>query len=514
MKTASNNFSDITFIGAGIATSYALLSLLEKLNSLTNTNKIVKINVLDKYPEFFLGIPYGKRSGGSVLLINSLRSFLPEHERSLFLVWLKNNKKPLIDDFLNFGGPGAKLWLQNNTKAIEANEWEDLFVPRNFFGKYISNRVKKSVKQAENKGLIILTLTTAEAIDINDENGGFKINLNSGENLYSNKIVLSIGSLPTKNIYSEEIITKKENLLLINDIYNKDLDFNFKEIENFLINRNSKETNALIIGANASGLETFYKLNDNKLINKSISNYTILSTQGVIPDSKVNFELQKKFSPGNLIKLKNENELTAKQIADAAFLDLDFADHNNIGAASTVDIISKVIVNLLSKLSKKEKEIFACKYGNNIGKRQRCAGTHYTDVISKSLLDKKLSIVSGLFLDLKKDNNYKFKYLDKKTKKSLFSKKDIHLVINCTGSINLESTNAPLLIRKLIDKKYCIPNSSNIGFKVNSNLETSKNFFIAGPLLAGNVIEDNPVWHLEHCGRIIWTSGLIGKRLI
>jgi hypothetical protein len=33
-------------------------------------------------------------------------------------------------------------------------------------------------------------------------------------------------------------------------------------------------------------------------------------------------------------------------------------------------------------------------------------------------------------------------------------------------------------------------------------------------LLAGNVIENNAVWHVEHCGRILWTSGLLSEKLI
>ncbi len=515
MHKFNNTISDISFIGAGISTSFTILSYLKELNNTKTINSgIVRITIIDKYPEFFKGIPYGKRSGNSVLLINSLRSFLPEPERSAFIIWLKENKKNLINNFLETGGNGAKLWYSNNLEAINSNNWENLFIPRSFFGKYITNKVNKAIEKAENKKLIKLVYITAEAINLNQENNIYKINLDSGENILSKKVVLALGSLPTKSIYSNELFVKKDDLLLINDIYHNTIDSNFKEIENFALERTNKETNILIIGANASGLEAFYKLNNNKIINNTITNYIILSTQGVIPDSKINLELKKEYIPKTLINLQKEEHLTAKQIAEATFLDLDLADKNNIGAATSVNIISKAFSNLLSKLNNNEKEIFACKYGNSIGRRQRCAGTHYTDVIYKSLENNKLKIIPGRFLDLEKNKAYKFKYLDTKTKKTVTSQNNIHLIINCTGSINLESKNIPLLIKNLIDKKYCTPNNSKIGFKINSNLETSKNLYVAGPLLAGNVIEGNPVWHLEHCGRIIWTSNLIGKRLI
>ena len=37
----------------------------------------------------------------------------------------------------------------------------------------------------------------------------------------------------------------------------------------------------------------------------------------------------------------------------------------------------------------------------------------------------------------------------------------------------------------------------------DDNMQASKNLYIAGPLLAGNKIEDKVFWHLEHCVRII-----------
>jgi uncharacterized NAD(P)/FAD-binding protein YdhS len=515
MNSFKNDVLDITFIGSGIATSFTIIKLLDELNKL-NTSSILKINIIDKYPEFFCGIPYGKRSGNSVLLINSLQNFLPEPQRSSFIKWLRGNKKALIDKFLASGGEESKLWVFNNAKEIEADNWKNLYIPRSFFGIYIAKKVKKSLGIAEQRGQVQIKYTISEVIDLQKVNGVFEIKLDSAENLQSKKVVLSLGSLPTKRIHSQELLVKENDFLLINDIYKKDLESNFKEIENFVLRRKTKETNALIIGANATGLETIYRLNDSKRILNSITNYTLLSIKGTIPDSDVNESLKKKFSPKHLLNLQNKGEITAKEIVEATFLDLDNANKIGLGAAATVDVISITFVPLLKKLNKKEQEIFACKYGNEIGRRQRCSGKHYTNVVSKSLRSKKLVHLAGKFTNIKKEKNagYRFEYIDTKTKKNKNFPKDMHLVINCTGSMNLENINIPSLIKNIVRKQYCVPNNSKIGFKVNNNFEASENLFVAGPLLAGNVIEESPLWHLEHCGRIIYTSSLIAKYLV
>jgi uncharacterized NAD(P)/FAD-binding protein YdhS len=376
MSKLNTELADITFIGAGISMVYTFLKVLKKLNS-THPQNPLKINIIDKYPEFFCGIPYGKRSGKSVLLINSLRAFLPENEREIFINYLVNNKNTLIDGYLNAGGSEAERWLLNNKKEIDANQWDDLFVPRSFFGEYISNKVNKAINDALDKNLIEVNYIVSEVVDLIKNNEITEVKLGSGESVYTKINVLCLGSLPLRKIYLKKMNVEDSEFLLVNDIYNKDLDSNFKHIENFISNRKGKETNVLIIGANASSLETIYKLNNKSDINNSITKYTILSTHGLMPDSEINDELKNNFIPKNLISLKNKKHLTAKEIGEAAFKDINLANNINLGAASSVDIISKAFGDLFKKLNKKELEIFACKYGNEIGRKQRCAGVHY-----------------------------------------------------------------------------------------------------------------------------------------
>ena len=52
---------------------------------------------------------------------------------------------------------------------------------------------------------------------------------------------------------------------------------------------------------------------------------------------------------------------------------------------------------LLQKLSHEELREFACHYGNEIGKRQRRAGKHYTDVVDRLKSENKLVNVQGYY---------------------------------------------------------------------------------------------------------------------
>ena len=515
MILSKGNVSDITFIGAGIASAYTLLKYLEELSKL-NTSNTLYINIIEKYPEFFCGIPYGQRSGNSVLLINSLREFLPDDERALFISWLKERKKDLIEEFLRCGGEESKRWLSNNIKDIEIDCWDELFVPRSFFGNFIVSKVKKAIEQAEGKKLVKINYIVSEVIDLQKENNQFEIKLIKEQSLLSEKVVISIGSLPKNRIYSKKRALEESDFLLINDIYDEELDLNFNKIESFLLNRKEKETNILIIGANASCLEIIYRLNNKREVNNSIDNYIILSTYGLMPDTKVSNAVKNNYYPEHLNNLQTKNELTAKNIKDAAFKDLELAEKSSLGSGSIVDSISNALITLLEKLNKKEKEIFACNYGNEIGRRQRCAGIHYTSVLDKLKMSNKFIHVAGKFSKISKydKSKYKFEYVDTKTSKNITYQKDIHLVVNCIGSIDLENQNVPDFIKNIMTNEFCIANDSKIGFKVNNKFESSKNFFISGPLLAGNVIKGKALWHLEHCGRIIWTSNLLGKSLI
>lgn len=507
--------SDIAFIGSGISTSFSLLNFLNLLEENATIKKKVDITIIEKFSEFNTGIPYGKRSGFSTLLITSLRNFLPEPELSLFIDWLNINKNWLIEEMKAEGGTLTEKWILDHAEAIEKGEWEELFIPRRFFGCYINEKIKNKIDIL--KGKAEVNFIQGTAIDLVQKNDVYNISLKSGKYVLSKKVVLSVGSLPTRKLFKDQNIVKREGLMLVNTPYNPSINKNLKKINSFLRKRPKNEiTNVLIVGANASALEMLYKLNDNVENKSRPINYVFLSTLGRAPDAYIDHKRKETFKPINLLSLENEKNLTAKTIADAAFKDIDLSDAIQLGAASTVEKISAAFGNLLSKLNEDELANFACNYGNQIGQKQRCAGVHYSDTIKwlKSL--NRFEHIAGRFIDLIKIKNkpeYQLQFLNTHTQEEDIHYKNFHLVINCIGGKTLKSKKLSPLIKNVLEKEYCVPNASNIGFKVNKKLEAQKDLYIMGPLLAGNVINNAPIWHVEHCGRIIWISRLLSKIL-
>ena len=506
--------SDISFIGSSISSSFTLVHFLNNIES-KELRKPLSITIIDKYPEFNKGIPYGSRSGRSVLLITSLKNFLPEPELSKFLDWLQSNKEEVLEKFRKEGGCLSTQWLQNNELKIKNNQWEDLFIPRSFFGAYIDEKVSQSIKKAEKKGIAKFHQINDEAIDLEFQKGCYRIRCKKNKEIDSQKIVLSVGSLPVRYLWKNQNCVEKEDFIFINNPYNPNLPEVLAKIKNIVKKRKEKETNALIVGANASGLEMLYKLNDDHDLSSGINHFTMLSTLGLSPDSLIDKEKLKRYSPSNLYALQDHEELTAKMIADATFADLYKADEIELGAASTVDIISSAFGSLLNRLDTSELKKFACYYGNEIGRRQRCAGYHYSKTIESLTNENKFEHLAGRFdtiIDDKNGNHY-LSYLDMKSKELKKYNTPYHIIVNCVGSTNFFEDNIPLILQNIIKKGYATPNESKIGFDVNESLESRENLHIMGPLLAGNIFEGKAVWHVEHCGRIIWLSQLLAKKL-
>ncbi len=504
--------SEITFIGSGISSSFTILHFLDLIEN-HKTKRKININIIDKYREFHSGIPYGSRSGFSVHLITSLKNFLPEPELGKFIKWLNNNKNWLLDELKKDGGTLSSEWITKHEDKIKNNEWEDLFIPRRFFGWYINEKVKNRLEEFKIKGAIDVNYINAEVIDIEKSENAYELSLDNKDTVFSEKVILSVGSLPVNHLWKEEDIVEEDNLLFVNDPYGSELKTTLEKIDSFLEKQSGKKTNVLIVGANASGLELLYKLNDVEKIKSEINKFIILSTQGLLPDAVIDEERKKEYTPFNLQALTKEKNITAEIIAEATFKDLDYADQIHLGAASTVDIISKAFGTLLNKLNPEELKKFACYYGNEIGRRQRCAGFHYSKTVDELKQENRFDHIAGRFSDIKKTktDEYSLEYLDTQSGENKIYEDPVSIVINCVGSTNLTKPNIPELLKNIIDKGYCKPNNSKIGFEVNEQLETSDNLHIVGPLLAGNVFEGKAVWHVEHCGRIIWLSQVLSE---
>ncbi|RIV74399.1 GNAT family N-acetyltransferase [Flagellimonas aequoris] len=497
---------DLAFIGSGISSTYTLLHFLNKLDT-KNDSSIYHIAIIEKYPTFHTGIPYGERSGSTTLLITSLKNFLPEPELSEFIPWLNENKDWLLKEFLEEGGPLSLEWIQKHKDALEHNQWGDLFIPRRFFGYYIDNKIKSLTRYLEKENQLKVSYIHDKATDMVQKNGLWEVSFKKQSPIVASKVILAIGSLPTNYLWKNKARVNKEHFLLINDPYKPNLSETLQDIGNFVDEQSLvQQLNIAIIGANASGLEMLYQLNDHPEIKKNIHNFFMLSSQGLLPDSKIDESKLLEYETTNLDHLEKKESIQASDIAEAVYKDLDLAENIQLGAASTVGIISQKFGSLLNKLDYDELEKFACLHGNEIGRRQRCAGEHYSN-IAKLLGDEDRFVhIAGRFADLQPTSTgYELIYSDKHGKKQKIEQ-SVNLVINCIGGMKLSHPKTPKILRNLLIKGIIQANKSGIGIKVNESFEAAENLHIMGPLLAGNVLEDKAVWHVEHCGRIISLS--------
>lgn len=519
-QSTQNITADLTFIGSGIATSFTLTSLLKKLERNSTKTKPLRITIIEKGNEFHTGLAYGPASGSSALLITSLADFLPDgEERKEFLDWLSIHKDKLISKLLEDGGDLSKNWVNKHKENIKINNWEDIYLPRRFFGTYINQKLKTIIKTSQNESRSEFTFIKDEVISVDYTNENYLLNLkNSSQKLTSRQVVISVGIPPIRQLWSNSQENELSNsVCLIPNPYISSLNNNLLKIQKYLESKNTFNANVLIVGSNASAMEMIYKLNDVDSIKSRLSNIYVVSPQGELPNSAQDEATKKiNFLPSHLLSLTTEKNLTAKEIYNAANLDLDRAEHLGYGTAISEVPVSKAFGALLKKLNTHELKEFACHYGNEIGKRQRRAGKHYTDVVDNLKSENRLINIPGYFQSItaSKDNDgVSFSYNTKQNKDLVTPSENMHIILNCIGGRCLNEKTVTPLLDDLISKKICTPNPSMRGFEVNNNLEASKNFYVAGPLLAGNLINNTPLWHIEHCGRIIFLGEALGTSI-
>jgi uncharacterized NAD(P)/FAD-binding protein YdhS len=511
---------DLTFVGAGLSCCCTTIHFIDLAYESKRKSK-VKLLIIEKTHEFWTGIPYGIRSGYDSLIITSLKEFLPENELALFVNWLRENfYKVVNDDMAHKGTRILDEWLLNNKKQLRDNLWENLFIPRYIFGVYLKNRVMNLLEIARKDGIIEYQLLTADVIDIEKNDGSYHITTKTDfkiESLFSStKVILSIGTPPKPRLNTTFNNKANEAVCLIEDIYEPNLSENISQIRKALRNSDkSHQNNILILGSNASALEILYNLKDEITSENLINQFYILSPDGAFPNKIKETTSVKNYIPVNLTYLKNATSYTSEQILEAVRKDTEDAHEEKIDISDIYHPMSNLVIDLLNKLNLDEQRKFVFRDGVEIGKFQRRAGAEYLEVVSALISQGKISSIKGKFsrqIFVEPDSFY-FEYMDKLTEEIKTFAHPIKIVINCIGFQNL-SNSSSCLIKRLIERNICLPNGSERGFEVNENFEANDNFYIMGPLLAGNINQRLRVWHAESCPRIFHLSRQLAEVLM
>ncbi len=507
---------DLVFIGSGLSSTYTLIEFINKLGQkipesfLKKSDSTVRISVFEKDSCLWGGIPYGPRSGFTSLLITPLDEFLPEYELEPFIKWMNNNIDWLLIPYQKNLSNQSKVWLSNFHEKLASSECEKLHLPRYFFGLYLWNKLRESLIHA--REYIDLNYINSEVVSIerNKRNQDkFQLKTSNNRCYFSKQVLLGVGIPKIRSLGMKTKI--KNDIFFFDDPYIPNIISSIEKIDNCILQKKSPKV--LIVGANASSLEFLYHISNlNSFIQKNTISITVLSPQGKLPALFIKNKTSK-FSAQNLQILRTSNvEVTADLILENFKKDLQFSVENNFDISDTLPVFTSHIGSLLKKLSEEEKLCFCNFHGDEIGRLQRRAGIEYTQSIQSLLSSGNLKILKGKFVDFELINDKTF--VNYSTDLESHKKDYFDIVINCSGSLGLIDSGMSPLLRQLHNSALCQKTKSNRGIIVGDDFEVMKGFYINGPLLSGNVVKNMPIWHVEHCGRIISFAKQISDSLI
>lgn len=492
---------DIAFVGSGVSSAYTLRHLLALLAE-TRPPAPVRIVVFEKSGEFWPGVPYGSASGQASLLISPLAEFIPqEKERADFKAWLNEHRDRLMDPA---AGPLSARWQRENAAAIAAGEWDHIYLPRHFFGCYLREIVTAALADAAAHGLIECQLVAAGVTDIERIGDLLRLTPDAGETaaVLAGKVVLAIGSPPYAGIARAGA---PETASFIDDMYEPSLDANIRRICASL--RQAGRRQVLIIGSNASALETLYNLADSAEAMSLIDKIIMLSPDAAFPH-RINREIPASTHHfAHLDALAGLASPVSQDILAAVQKDVAAAAAQGLNIADLYADISRKMIATLCRLERSEQEKFVATHGVEIGKLQRRAGPEYLDLAHRLIAEGKLEMHAGRFAGLLPDasGGPGFTYLEGRDGGPKFLAAPISVIVSCAGFQDVAKSSSTLL-QNLIRRGLCAPNASGRGIAINAEYEASPGCHVMGPLVAGNIIGAVKVWHAESCARIIHLS--------
>lgn len=509
------DISDLAFVGLGMSNASTLMHLIRNMIA-APSSKTISILLIERHEDHYTGVAYGPRSGPNSLLISTLEDFIGEQERHNYIDWLKENESWLVEKFKTHGGELSEQWLEKFQKADHKTLETEICVPRSFFGYYMREQVNTLIDKATALGLIETRSITAEVVDMTPTPGCYALEL-SGHHHYflARKVILGIGP-PTYTALKHRSGDNAEAVdHIVNDPYADNIGLKIRDLAKRLASQASDEKiNVLTVGSNASAIEASYLLFDQPEFSDIVNKVFILSPSGSFPERRLEHSNTPHFEPANLIALQDKQNLTAEEIYQAAMEDHKVCVDSNRGTSLSVVSFKNEIGYLLGKLSITEKAKFAGTYGVSIGKLQRRAGDEYLDTADQMAQDNKLEHIKGRFVEISSSDEQGsyIEYIPEGSEEPVELPHKLSLVINCLGSRSLRKQQNNL-IDKLVSRGICQINESGRGFVVGDDYSAAKNLIVTGPLISGNVIQNNAVWHVEHCGRLSLIAEGLAKSL-
>jgi uncharacterized NAD(P)/FAD-binding protein YdhS len=251
-----------------------VIGLLDRLARTPPRSSPIDIVVVDRLGAFGGGVPYGPAVDPSFLLIEPVATSTPPE----FHEWLFRRRFELIER--SHRDPALRSWIAANEERLREARYQDLFVPRRFFGLFAAERLDAGIRAAAASGQARVRLVEGEVIDVETpEAGGYRVLLKRGSTWNAARIVVAMGCIPRPNTFG----------LSETDGYFHDL---YRDASGFRSLRRAVEAHpstegldVLIIGSNASAIEAVYFLVQNPALATRVKTLRLVSRSGSLPGS-------------------------------------------------------------------------------------------------------------------------------------------------------------------------------------------------------------------------------------
>ncbi len=501
---------DLVFVGAGASTAYVLMALLAALGEQPPAEP-VRIAVVEREADAFGGVAYGGRAARTSLLITPLRDFLPPGELRLFTAWLADNKHWAFDEFLAVEGVVSPRWWARHADAVARDDFDGLYLPRYLFGTYLAERTRRAIDAAAAAGVAVAEVVQDDVLAARPDDGAYVLTCR-GRTLRARRVVLALGCSPVMPRLPDGLTS---GAALEDDPFGAGMDAALARVERAVAGAQpaDRAPHVVLIGGNAGTMDVLYQLGNSPVVAERAARITVLSPRGELPERIDEARPPADFRAERLRELRDAGTVRAAGVYEAALEDLARGRAAGLSVCDTLRPISDGVVGVLPRLSPDEALDFAGHYGVELGRHQRRAGWEYHEVVDELATTGRLDVVAGSFTGVRPCGAAGVVVELRRDGVDTRLEAPADAVVNCGGAVKHVADAAPSLVAGLIEAGVCRPTRHGTGIAVDETLAAAPGMFVMGPLLAGNMVNGAPVWHMEHCGRISTFGSVLGAEL-
>jgi len=373
----------IGIIGGGFS------GTMTAINIILNASKPLELIIINEKETLNKGIAYNPYSKAQLLNVPTAKMSAFANEPNHFLDWIMQQTE-----------------YSKNDREIVASS----FLPRYYFGQYLSALWEQTIHSEKAKQIKIITIDSC-VTDLKINTDTIQLFLANGNNIEINDCVIASGNNEPRNP-----AIKNPSFYSSKDYFRNPWNINS-------VSNNNAKLPILIIGNGLSMVDTVTGLLENGFENGiysiSPNGFNILPHRySGIKYTKLIEELKDDASLFDIVKLFNKHLKLIRKFG--------------LSAEPLIDSMRPYTQKIWQRLSSEEKSLFMGRLRHLWGVARHRIPLHIYERIQQLRIDKKLNIYAGNIIDIHQEGNeIKVEFYNKKSRKNeilIVSK-----VINCTG---------------------------------------------------------------------------------